>query len=44
MRTEYKTVDTSTVAGIEAAEKLQAQGWVMYSVGLYLIKFYRKTK
>ena len=40
--TKYKTVDTSTVKGIEAAERLQAQGWTCYGVGLYLLKFYKR--
>lgn len=42
MRTEYKSVDTSTLAGIRAAERLQANGWTCYSVGLFILKFYRR--
>ncbi len=41
---QYRTVDTSTIAGIKQAERLQAAGWTMYSVGLYLVKFYRKGR
>ena len=43
MKTEYKTVDTSTIKGLEQAERLQANGWITYSVGLFIIKFYRKV-
>ncbi len=42
MPTKYETVDTSTVKGIERAEFLQARGWTCYSVGLYLLKYYRR--
>lgn len=42
-RTDYKTVDTSTIHGIEEAERLQSQGWTCYSVGLFLLKFYRRA-
>ena len=43
MATEYRTVDTSSVAGIRTAERLQRAGWTMYSVGLFLVKFYRRS-
>jgi hypothetical protein len=43
MKTEYRTVDTSTLAGLKQAERLKAAGWTMYSVGLFLVKFYRKA-
>lgn len=39
---EYKRVDTSTLDGIKQAEQLQAQGWSIYSAGLYLVDFQRK--
>lgn len=42
MKYKYKTVDTSTIAGIEQAEKLQAAGWVIYRVGLFLLYFHSK--
>ncbi len=38
---EYKTVDTSTLKGLEQAERLHQAGWKTGSVGLYLIQFYR---
>lgn len=40
---EYRTVDTSTLKGLRQAERLHAAGWVTYSVGLFLIKFYRRV-
>lgn len=41
---EYRTVDTSTLEGLKKAERLKARGWTMYSVGLFIVKFYRKVK
>ena len=43
MTIKYKTVDTMTIAGIELAEKLKANGWTIYSVGLFRIQFYKKV-
>lgn len=43
MKIEYKTVDVSTIKGIEAAERLQATGWLMGRSGLFTIQFYRKA-
>ena len=40
-KTRYRTVDTSTLAGLRTAERLHAAGWKTYSVGLFLIKFYK---
>jgi hypothetical protein len=40
---EYRTVDTTTVKGIEEAEKLQAAGWKMIRPGMFSIQFERKT-
>jgi hypothetical protein len=34
---KYKTVDTSTEAGLKQAEKLKAQGWIIYRTGLFLV-------
>jgi hypothetical protein len=39
---EYRTVDTRTVKGIEAEEKLQREGWSMGRVGLLSTQFYRR--
>jgi hypothetical protein len=39
---EYKTADTSTLDGLRYAERLRRDGWIVYSVGLFLIRFYRK--
>ncbi|MFA5401264.1 MAG: hypothetical protein WC359_12525 [Dehalococcoidia bacterium] len=40
---EYRTVDTSTTEGLDRAEKLKETGWEIYSVGLYIVQFYRKV-
>ena len=37
---EYRTVDTSTLKGLRLAERLHTNGWIAYSYGLYIIKFY----
>jgi hypothetical protein len=42
MATEYRTVDTSTLEGLRKAERLKAHGWIIYSVGLFLVGFYRR--
>ncbi len=42
--TQWRTVDTSTLKGLKQAERLHAAGWVMYSVGLYLVKFYKRRR
>jgi hypothetical protein len=39
---EYRTVDTRTVKGVEAEEKLQREGWSMGRVGLLSTQFYRR--
>jgi hypothetical protein len=44
MKFEYRTVDTSTIDGIEKAERLQARGWRIIRTGLYLIQFEREVK
>ncbi len=44
MKTEYRTVDTSTLKGLKEAERLHLNGWTQYSVGLFIVKFYRKVK
>lgn len=36
---KYKTVDTSTLAGLKRAEWYHARGWKTVSVGLFLITF-----
>lgn len=40
----YRTVDTSTLAGVREAERLQANGWTTYRVGLFLIYFCKREK
>lgn len=39
---EYKTIDTSTLAGLREAERLQADGWRIIRSGLYLVQFERR--
>jgi hypothetical protein len=43
MKTQYKTVDTSTLKGLQEAERLHTSGWTLYSVGLFILKFYKKV-
>jgi hypothetical protein len=44
MKTDYKTVDIRTPAGLKKAEKLQEKGWKIATAGLYLIQFYKRKK
>lgn len=39
---EYRTVDTSTLAGLKEAERLQASGWQIVRSGLFLVYFSRR--
>jgi hypothetical protein len=41
MQFEFKTVDTSTMQGIQLAERLKAEGWIIGSIGFYTIQFYK---
>ena len=43
-RTEYKTVDTSTLAGLREAERLQEAGWKIVRSGLWLVYFQRRPE
>ena len=42
MKIKYKTIDTSTLKGLEKAERLKNNGWTIFSVGLFIIKFYKQ--
>ena len=42
MKYQYKTIDISTLKGIEEAEKLQNNGWKIINFGLYLLIFERR--
>lgn len=42
MKTKWKTVDTSTLEGLEEANRLKKCGWNIYRSGLFLITFYKK--
>lgn len=41
MKKRYKTVDTRTEKGLKQAESLKQRGWTLYSVGFYLLQFYK---
>ncbi len=41
---EYRTVDTSTLKGLETAERLQAAGWKAVRVGLFGVVFERRVE
>jgi hypothetical protein len=43
VRTKYRTVDTSTLAGLKRAERLHASGWTLFSTGLFLLKFFKRS-
>lgn len=40
-RRQYRAVDTSTLDGLRAAERLHAAGWTCYQIGLFMAYFYR---
>ena len=44
MKTKYRNVDTSTLAGLRLAERLTRNGWITLHVGLFIIQFMKKTK
>jgi hypothetical protein len=45
MKYEYRTIDTSTIQGLKAAEKLHLSGeWRIIANGLFSIQFERKVK
>lgn len=44
MKFEYKTIDTSTEAGLKKAERLQKQGWKILNNGFWSIQFEREKK
>lgn len=39
---QYKTVDTSTLAGLKRAEWYKAHGWKIIRTGLFIIQFAKK--
>lgn len=39
---KYRTVDTSTLEGLKVAERLHVNGWTCYSVGLFILKFWKR--
>ena len=34
---KYKSIDTSTLSGLKAAERLQSNGWRIYRTGLFRV-------
>lgn len=42
--TKYVTADTSTLKGLKRAEWYKARGWTQYSVGLFIVRFYKKVE
>jgi hypothetical protein len=42
-KVEYKLIDTSTLKGLQQAERLKANGWEIIRTGLFTIQF-RKIK
>jgi hypothetical protein len=42
-RTEFKTVETHTLAGLKLAERLVAEGWQQVRVGLFHTVFSRRA-
>ncbi len=43
-KTEYRTVDTSTLEGLKTAERLHASGWKTYRTGLFLVYFQKRVR
>lgn len=43
MKTQYKTIDTSTLAGLKEAESLKANGWQIVRTGLFLVYFQKRA-
>jgi hypothetical protein len=41
---KYRTVDTSTLAGLKAAERLHVSGWRMIRSGIYIVQFEKKVE
>ena len=42
MKLKYRTVDTSTLAGLRRAERLKRLGWTIVRTGLFLITFEKR--
>jgi hypothetical protein len=42
VRIRYRSVDTSSLKGLRTAERLKANGWTLYSVGLFWLRFYKR--
>ena len=43
MAIKYRTVDTRTLKGLKRAEWYKVHGWIIRSVGLNTIQFYKKS-
>jgi len=44
MKIRYKIVDTRTEKGLKQAEKLKNTGWIIASIGFWMIQFYKEVK
>ena len=44
MKIKYKTINTRTINGLETAERLLADGWIIGSVGFWTIQFYKERR
>lgn len=42
MSTKYKKIRVVDLKGLKEAERLKSQGWIIYSIGLFSIHFYKK--
>ena len=42
-RTEYKSVNTHTLAGLQEAEALKQAGWKIVRTGLFMVWFVRRV-
>ena len=43
-RTQCRTVDTSTLAGLKTAERLHANGWKTLRTGLFLVYMTKRSE
>ena len=41
MKKQYKRVDITTIKGIQLAERLKRNGWIIYSSSPWTICFYK---
>lgn len=39
---QYRSVNTHTLKGLQAAERLKARGWIILRSGLFMVYFQKK--